>query len=177
MSAGAIEIRDATAADLPRIFEIYNREVEHGISTFDLEPRKVGVDDGWLTDREPIHPVLVASAECSVVGWASLSAWSPRGAYRRTGEVSEYVHADHRGRGIGAALLQALVERARGSGVVVVMARIALPNTASIAIHEACGFRSIGTQRRAGEKLGRLIDVELMDLHLDAPIARRGRRR
>lgn len=167
MSEAEIEVRDATVDDLPGVFEIYNREVTGGISTFDLEPRRVGVDDDWLTDREPIHPVLVATIDGAVVGWASLSAWSPRGAYRRSGEVSEYVDADHRGHGIGTALLRALIDRARGTEVAVVLARIALPNPASIAMHEAVGFRSIGTQRRVGEKLGRLLDVELMDLHLD----------
>jgi L-amino acid N-acyltransferase YncA len=165
-----IEIRDATKEDLPRIFEIYNREVEQGISTFDVEPRRAGADDGWLTDRADYHPVLVAIDDSgSVAGWASTGPWSPRGAYRRTGEVSVYVDPDARGAGIGGRLLSALVERARETPeIAVLLARVAQPNPASVRIHEAAGFRSFGTQRRCGEKFGRILDVNLMDLHLDA---------
>ena len=163
----AIQLRDATVADLPRIFAIYNEEVVHGIATFDIEPRVTGVDDRWLTGRDSAHPVLVALAGDRVCGWASVGPWSPRGAYRRTGEVSVYVDAEMRGRGIGRRLLESLVERARGSEVKVLLARVALPNEPSLRVHEAAGFRSFGTQRRCGEKLGRVLDVELLDLHLD----------
>ena len=167
-SDSAAEIRDATPADLPRIFEIYNREVEGGIATFDTEPRIAGVDDGWLTGREAFHPVLVAVTGGEVVGWASTGPWSPRGAYRRTGEVSVYVDDSARGKGLGGELLRELIERARAEGTVkVLLARIAQPNPASVRLHEACGFRSFGTQRRCGEKFGRVLDVELLDLHLD----------
>ena len=166
-SADGIEIRDATVDDLPRIFAIYNEEVVHGIATFDVEPRVTGVDDRWLTDRDPVHPVLVAVAEGRVCGWASIGPWSPRGAYRRTGEVSVYVDEAMRGRGLGRRLLEELVERARGSEVKVLLARVALPNQPSLRAHEAAGFSSFGTQRRCGEKLGKVLDVELMDLHLD----------
>jgi len=162
------EIRLATRADLPRIFAIYNREVEGGTSTFDIDTREPGRDDGWLTDRSPWHPVTVAVAGGDVVGWAAIGPWSPRGAYRRTGEVSVYVDPARRGAGIGRALLTDLVERARSIPEInVLLARVAQPNPASVAVHEATGFRSFGTQRRCGEKLGRILDVELFDLHLD----------
>ena len=168
MAQPEITIRGAESADLPRIFEIYNHEVEHGIATFDVEPKRIGTDDGWLTERAPSHPVLIATDESAeVCGWASIGEWSPRGAYRRTGEVSVYVDFGARGRGVGMALLGALVDRARGSEVAVLLARVALPNPASIAIHRSLGFETLGVQRRCGEKLGRILDVELMDLHLD----------
>ena len=104
-----------------------------------------------------------------MVGWASIGPWSPRGAYRRTGEVSVYVDPSSRGAGIGRALLTDLVHRAHAiPEISVLLARIAQPNPASVTVHEAAGFRSFGTQRRCGEKLGRILDVELFDLHLDA---------
>ncbi len=162
------EIRPATIDDLPRIFQIYNREVSGGIATFDIEPRITGIDDGWLTERAPYHPVVVATEDGRVVGWASIGPWSPRGAYRRTGEVSVYVDEAARGRGLGKRLLDELIEFARAiPEISVLLARIAQPNPASRATHEAVGFRSFGTQRRAGEKFGRVLDVDLLDLHLE----------
>lgn len=161
-------VRDARPGDLAAIFDIYNHEVLHGTATFDTEPRVAGRDDGWLTDRDNHrHPVLVASVDDQVVGWASLSAWSTRGAYARTAEASVYVHADHRGRGVGELLLGALIERAQNTGLGVILARIAEANAPSVALFERFGFTHIGTQRRCGEKFGRILDVELMDLHLD----------
>ncbi len=139
-----------------------------GIATFDIEPRRPGRDDGWLTGRAPYHPITVAVDDENPVGWASIGPWSPRGAYRRTGEVSVYVDAGMRGAGLGRQLLADLVARARElPEISVLLARIAQPNPASVRIHEAVGFRSFGTQRACGEKLGRILDVELFDLHLD----------
>jgi len=162
-----LTIRDATLADLPRIFAIYNAEVEHGIATFDVVPKDPEADANWLTGRDDAHPVLVAADAGEIVGWASIGPWSPKGAYRRTGEVSVYVDESARGGGVGGRLLSELVERARRSDIKVLLARLALPNPASMSIHERAGFRSFGIQRRCGEKLGRVLDVELLDLHLD----------
>lgn len=172
-----VVIRDAVVADLPAIFEIYNEQVMHGTATFDTEPRVLPRDEAWLTARDVSrHPVIVAvdgagaATDGEVVGWASLSQWSPRRAYDRTAEESVYVRADKRGQGLGGLLLREIVARARrpGSPVRVLVARIADSNPVSIRLHEAAGFTRIGTQRRCGEKFGRVLDVELMDLHLDA---------
>lgn len=154
--------------DLEAIFAIYNQEVLHGTATFDTVPREPERDEGWLTERDlRRHPVLVAEANGAVVGWASLAPWSPRPAYERTAEVSVYVHPAHRRSGVGRALLSALTERARAAGLGVLVARIAESDPASVALHRSLGFRGFGVQRRCGEKFGRLLDVELMDLHLD----------
>lgn len=165
---GAVEIRDATPEDLGAIFAIYNEEVLHGTSTFDTEPRVVGRDDAWLTGRDrDRHPVLVATVGGEVAGWASLSSWSERCGYARSVECSVYVDAAHRGEGIGRTLLAAAAQRARAAGLAVLLARIAEGNAASVRLFESFGFGHIGTQRRCGEKFGRILDVELMDLHLD----------
>ena len=161
-------IRDARASDLGAIFGIYNHEVLHGTATFDLEPLVAGRDDAWLDERDcGRHPVIVAEVEGRVAGWASLSPWSSRGGYARTAEGSVYVDRGSRGSGLGSALLAAIVERARDVGLGVVLARIAGANDQSVRLCERHGFRRIGTQRRCGEKFGRILDVELMDLHLD----------
>lgn len=167
MTEAEITICVAEPADLAAIFAIYNHEVSHETSTFDTEPRVLGRDDGWLTGRESRYPVLVATVDGSPAGWGSLSQWSPRGAYARTAEASVYVDRRMRGRGIGRRLLAELIELGPGGGIAVLLARIAGENPASVALHESLGFTHIGTQRRAGEKFGRVLDVELMDLHLD----------
>lgn len=161
-------MRDARLEDLDAIFEIYNDEVLNGIATFDTEPRVVGRDDGWLTDRDTgRHPAVVATVADRVAGWASLNPWSTRGGYARTVEGSIYVHAEHRGSGVGSLLLSSLIERARDAELGVILARITEANVPSVRLFEAFGFAHIGTQRRCGEKFGRILDVELMDLHLD----------
>lgn len=163
-------IRDARPDDLGRIFEIYNREVEGSTATFDTEPRLLGQDDTWLTARDRArHPVIVAEAGGEIMGWASLSPWSSRRAYHRTAEESVYVDTAQRGKGLGRALLAALVERARDAGLGVLVARIAEgeDQPASIRLHRSLGFTRIGTQRRCGEKFGRILDVELLELQLD----------
>lgn len=165
---GAAVIRDATVEDLGAIFDIYNEQVLHGTATFDTVPKDAAKDARWLTGRDlSRHPVLVRVDDGEVVGWGSLSAWSDRCAYARAAEVSVYIRKDRRGRGYGRELLGAVVERGRAAGLGVLLARIAEGNPVSIALHERFGFRRIGTMRRVGEKFGRVLDVELMDLHLD----------
>src|SRR5215218_10232948 len=79
MAAQQPTIRDARVGDLEAIFDIYNHEVLHGTATFDTEPRVVGRDDGWLTERDANrHPVIIAEVDNRVAGWASLNPWSSR---------------------------------------------------------------------------------------------------
>lgn len=165
-----IAVRDALASDADAINAIYNHEVEHGTATFDTEPITHQRRLQWLATHGPRHPVLVAERSGVVAGWASLSPWSPRRAYDRTAEVSVYVSPDHRGAGVGRQLLAELIDRARVVGLAVLIARIAGPGEASSRLHRAAGFEPVGLMRRVGEKFGRLIDVEILDLHLDTEL-------
>jgi L-amino acid N-acyltransferase len=168
-------IREATDDDLPGIFEIYDHEVRHGTCTFDTAVKTASERSAWLAEHAgATRPALVAvepdHGGVRVLGWASLSAWSVRCAYARSAEDSVYVHRAARGRGVGRSLLAALLERAWAAGVRVVVARIVEGNPASLRLHEAAGFSTIGIMRGIGEKFGRLHDVRLMDLHLgDGP--------
>ncbi len=164
-----MDIRLATIDDLPAILDIYNEQVLNGVATFDTEPyntpeRRIA---WWKKHPMDRYPVIVAVEGSEVIGWASLSAWSDRCAYARAAEASVYVRKDQRGRGVGLALMPELIAQARRIGVCVLLARIALPAPASLRLHESAGFKRIGTMRRVGEKFGRIIDVEMLDIHLD----------
>lgn len=164
-------IRDATPDDLDAVFAIYDEQVLRGTATFETVPRPPGERRAWF-DAHPRgrYPVIVAEDGGAVLGWARLQPWSPRPAYARTAENSVYVSAAARGRGVGKALLDELLARARGAGIAVVLARIAEGNPASIRLHDRAGFRTVGVMRRVGEKFGRILDVTLMDLHLDGGV-------
>jgi L-amino acid N-acyltransferase YncA len=163
-----MKIRQATEADLPGIFAIYDHEVLHGTATFDTEPKSPAGRLEWLRDDgNGKYPILVAERDGAIAGWARLYAWSNRCAYARAAENAVYVHRDHRGKGVGRALLAELIRIAPQRGIQVLLARIVEGNPASVALHEAHGYQTIGLMRRVGEKFGRVLDVRLMDRHLD----------
>jgi len=176
MNPAAFSIRAATEQDLPGIFAIYDHEVLHGTATFDTQPKTPAERLDWYrSDGNGRYPLLVAEVAGQVAGWARLYAWSPRQAYDRTAENAVYVDRAHRGRGLSRALMEELMRLAPQRGVCVLVARIVEGNPASLALHERLGFRTIGVMRAVGEKFGRLLDVRLMDCHLDAPRADPGR--
>lgn len=161
-------IRDAVEGDLPGIFAIYDEQVLRGTATFETVPRTPAERRAWWESHpRERYPVIVAEEGGAILGWARLQPWSPRAAYARTAEDSVYVAAAARGRGVGRALLGELVARAGPAGIAVVVARIAEGNPASVRLHERAGFRPVGTMRRVGEKFGRILDVAILDLHLD----------
>jgi len=157
-------IRPAGTPDLPRILEIYNREVEVSTATYDTIPRTEAAHRAWFAAHDANHPVLVAESEGNVGGWASLSPWSDRAAYAKTVEVSVYVAEEHRRRGLGRRLLNELVEAARRHGHHSLLARISADNDASVRLHSGCGFTVTGTLHEVGIKFGRLLDVVIMEL-------------
>ncbi len=168
MSVGPANIRLASEHDLPGIFEIYDEQVRHGTATFETTPKSPVERLDWLRAHPPHrYPLLVATYSTHVVGWAGLSPWSPRAAYARTAENSVYVHKEYRGRGLGKLLMLDLIERSKPLGIKVIVGRLVVGNDASVKLHEALGFKTIGVMSRVGEKFGRVLDVRLMDLHLE----------
>lgn len=164
-----MEVRPACPQDLPGIAAIYDREVLHGIATFMTVPYTPDQWREWLAAHQaPRHPAVVAvAADGAVIGWAAAAPWSPREAYARSVESSVYVREGQQGRGIGAALMTDLLRRCRDGGACVVIARVVEQNPGSVRFHERLGFETVGLMRRIGEKFGRLLDVRIMDLHLD----------
>jgi L-amino acid N-acyltransferase YncA len=104
-------------------------------------------------------PYLVADTDGQLTGFAYAGPHRARPAYRWTTEVSVYVHADHRRSGVGRALYDKLLPLLSRQGLTVALAGITLPNDASVALHEAIGFRSVGIYRRVGFKAGAWRDV------------------
>jgi L-amino acid N-acyltransferase YncA len=160
--SNVVRTRPAVASDAEGVVAIYNDAVLRTTATFDLEPRSVVEQRRRLAEAGPRHPFLVAELDGAVVGWACLIPWSERPAYAATAEVSVYVRADQRGRGIGRALLNALVDGAVSAGLHTLLARVADGNPASLRLHESMGFDRVGTMREVGRKFDRWIDVHLM---------------
>ena len=159
----AIGVRLATREDAEAIRTIYNREVSGSTVTFDLVPRTLEDQQRWLDEHAGAHPAVVAVDETGeIVGFGSLSPYRSRPAYSTTVEDSVYVHHDHRGRGVGRAVLSELVRLADNHGFHAVMARIVGGHEASIALHTGCGFELVGIEREVGRKFGKWLDVALM---------------
>ncbi len=159
-------LRPATAADAAATAAIYNAEVTGSRVTFDLVTRTVEEQAEWLDARSGALEVVVAEIDGVVAGYASLSAYRERAGYRTTVEDSVYVHADHRGAGVGRALLDEIVAVARERGFHSVIARIVADHTASIRLHAAVGFQHVGVEREVGRKFGRWLDVAVMQILL-----------
>jgi L-amino acid N-acyltransferase YncA len=165
-----VEIRLARLRDAEAIRQIYNVEVLGSTVTFDLEPRSLADQEAWLSERSGAHAVLVAEDDAgTILGFASLSPWRPRPAYRTSVEDSVYVHRDHRGRGVASALLGDLLEVAVAHGFHAVFARIVGGHEASIGLHRRHGFEVVGHEREVGRKFGRWLDVVVMERLLEPP--------
>ena len=161
-----VRIRRATPADAPAIAAIYNHEVEHETSTFDLVPRSAQDQLDWQNAREGAFGVFVAELAGEVVGFGALSPYKERAAYRTTVEDSVYVRRDMGRRGIGRVILAHLLDTAADGGFHAVMARITTLSVGSIGLHENLGFREVGVEREVGRKFGKWLHVCLMQVLL-----------
>jgi phosphinothricin acetyltransferase len=155
------EIRDATPADLPDILRITNDVIETSVATFDLKPFTLEEHQAWLDQFGEEHPLLVAEVKGTVRGFAYLLPYRLKPAYSRTKETSVYVEADSQRSGIGTALAEALIARARAAGVHALIAVLGGRNEASEALHRKLGFKMAGHLREVGYKFERWVDIYL----------------
>jgi len=166
MSLSDIAVRPALPArDASAVSQIYSHHVLHGTGTFEEEPVSA---DSMAERMVFVHargwPWLVAEIDHLVVGYAYCAQFRDRAAYRYSCEDSVYVREDHIGRGIGRALLQALIEAASAYGFRRMFAVIGdSANRGSIALHAGLGFAHAGILHRAGFKFGRELDVVFME--------------
>ncbi|MGI0070627.1 MAG: GNAT family N-acetyltransferase [Thermoplasmata archaeon] len=165
----AFTIRNAVRADARSIAAIYNDAVATTTATFDTHPRSLPAQRRWLREHRPPFVARVAETAEGLVGWSSLSPWSDRPGYARTAEVSIYVHAAWRGRGIGRRLLRDLRDRAEGRRFHTLLAVVVGENATSLHLHADAGFQEVGVLREVGQKFGRRIDVHLLQLMLPEP--------
>ncbi len=167
-------IRLATPADAPAIQAIYAPIVRETAISFEVTEPSVEEMAGRIAKTLGRFPWLVWVAPDdtntpTVVGYAYASAHRDRAAYQWSVDLSAYVHADWRGRGIGKALYLALLPILRDLGYVNTYAGIALPNPASVALHEAIGMLPVGVYQHVGYKFGAWRDVGWWYGELQAP--------
>jgi L-amino acid N-acyltransferase YncA len=146
----SVELRPLTPADWPSVAEIYWEGIRNGLATFEAE---VPSWEAWDASHLPHHR-LVADLLGEVVGWSALAPVSSRPCYRGVAEDSVYVARPARGLGIGRALLAALIAGAEGAGIWTIQTSIFPENRASLALHQRCGFRVVGTRERIGKRDG-----------------------
>ena len=159
MNMNELTIGKMKPEDWEAVRSIYQEGLATGHATFETNaPEWEDWDKSHLCDCR-----LVARREGRVVGWAALSSVSSRYVYRGVAEVSIYIGAAARGKGVGKVLLQALIEEAERAGIWTLQAGIFPENVASIVLHKACGFREVGVRERIGQMNGVWREVVLME--------------
>jgi len=152
-------LRQATLADVPAITAIYNDAILTTTATFDLDEQSLESRQAWFENRTDDFPVSVAELNGRVVAYASLGRWSDKQAYEIAAEFSLYVEPENRGRGIGRALAEHILEEAKKTTLYTIISRVTADNAISIRLHEQLGFTKIGVMRRCGRKFGGILDV------------------
>jgi phosphinothricin acetyltransferase len=155
-------VEPMTDADWPEVRRIYAEGIATGDATLERE-----APDWNHFDHSHRHDCRLVAREVAggaIVGWTALTAYSSRRVYAGVAWESVYVAADARGEGVGRALLEALIPAAESSGLWTLLAGVLIDNTASLALHEAVGFRQVGVQRGLGQDAtGRWRDVVLLE--------------
>lgn len=159
-----MNIREMRASDADAVLAIYREGIATGHATFEAEPP----DWAGFDAKRLKAPRLIAEVDGEVVGWAAASGVSDRCVYGGVAEGTVYVGSQARGRGIGKRLLEAFIAAAEAEGIWTLNAGIFVENTASIRLHEACGYRRVGVRKALGKMgygpmAGKWRDVALME--------------
>jgi len=157
--ARPLAIRIARAADADAIAAIYAPIVRDTAIPFEIEAPSAAVMAQRITTTLPTHPWLVAESEGVILGYAYATPHRERAAYRWSTDVSAYIDAHARRSGIGRALYRRLIQILQKQGFHSAFAGITLPNSASVGLHEAVGFKPLGTYEKVGFKQGEWRDV------------------
>ncbi len=162
-------IRPARIEDIPALLEIYNYEVINGTATLDINPRTLPEWENWFREHQTEeHFVLTAEINGVPAGYASLSEYRSKEAYRSTAELSVYVGQEFRRQGVASALIAEVLRIARERNTLhSVVSVITAGNNASKRLHGKFGFMACGTLRQVGFKHGKYQDIDNFELILD----------
>lgn len=164
-------VRAVRPDDAEAIAAIYAPYVRDTAITFELDAPDAAAMRGRIASVSARFPWIVAERGGAVLGYAYADRYRTRAAYRWATETTVYVDQRHPREGIGRALYGALLDRCAGAGFVTALGVIALPNPASVALHEAIGFVHVGTQRGVGYKFAGWHDVGLWQRDLAPRLA------
>jgi L-amino acid N-acyltransferase YncA len=160
-------IRPVSAADAESIARIYNYYIQNTVVTFEEEAVSAADMAGRIAEALGLSlPWLVAEVDGAIAGYAYARRWRPRSAYRYSAETTIYLERGYEGRHIGSTLYSALLPLLRERGIHVAIGGVALPNDASIALHEKLGFERVATFRQVGFKHDKWVDVAYWQLVL-----------
>ncbi|MFT7246026.1 MAG: phosphinothricin acetyltransferase [Candidatus Azotimanducaceae bacterium] len=175
MTSTEIQIDFAKPADLPELTEIYNHYVLNTAFTFDTTPFSAADRKTWLTQFEPasIHQCLVAKRNNDILGYASSSKLRPKPAYNSSVETTIYLRPDAGGDGLGSRLYQTLLTNLENLGVHRVYGIVALPNEASMHLHQQHGFVQIGVLNEVGYKFGQFHDTAWLEKRLEKKLEKK----
>jgi len=167
MPAAKLSTRRATPDDAAAIAAIYNEGIADRIATFETEPRSAEQIATQLREKGDRFPTIVAEQDGRIVAWAGAGPYRARPAYAGVAEHSVYVARAARGQGVGRVVLDALCRAYAERGFWKIISRIFPENTASLAVHERCGFRVVGVYRRHGKLEGAWRDCVIVERLLD----------
>jgi phosphinothricin acetyltransferase len=155
-----IRIRPAGGADADALAGIYNHYITHTVATFEEQALPGSEMAARVAAVQAMAlPWLIAEQDGTVLGYAYATRWKQRASYRLSTETTVYLRSGCGGRGIGSALYEQLLQALRACGMHAAVGGIALPNEASVALHEKFGFEKVAQFRQIGFKLGRWVDV------------------
>ena len=161
-------IRTATTADAEQICNIYNHYIKHSCISFEEKPVSMKQMQQRIKDISVSFPWLVYEIDQQILGYAYASTWKTRSAYRYSVESTIYLSEQATGQGIGSQLYAALIAVLKQTDTHSVIGCIALPNVASIALHENIGFEQVAHFKEVGRKFDHWVDVGFWELILSA---------
>lgn len=156
-------IRRATEADISSILQIYNQGIEDRIATLESELKDVVYMQEWFEKHQGRFSVLVAEDNGIVVGWASINPYSNRCAYDGVGDLSIYIHRDHRGKGIGGQLLREIETVGKENKFYKIVLFTFPFNHLGQSLYRKAGYREVGVFQNQGLLEGNFIDVMAME--------------